>query len=148
MEVKCCKGTQQRGTRNQIANQRNQWSKCQHPLHHRKKQKNPRKKSSTSFFFIDYPKVLTVWITTNWKIVKEMGIPDHLTCLLRNLYAGYKAVKQLEQTWKNELAPNGKGVHEGCILWPCLFNLCRVHSVRCWAGWSTSWNQACWERYQ
>ena len=38
--------------------------------------------------------------TKHWKIVKEMGIPDHLTCLLRNLYAGYKAVKQLEQTWK------------------------------------------------
>ena len=38
--------------------------------------------------FIDYAKALTVWITINWKILKEMGIPDHLTCLLRNLYAG------------------------------------------------------------
>jgi len=37
------------------------------------------------------PKPLTVWITINWKILKEMGIPDHLTCLLRNLYAGHEA---------------------------------------------------------
>ena len=40
------------------------------------------------YFFIDYIKALTVWITTNWKILQEMGIPDCLTCLLRNLYAG------------------------------------------------------------
>ena len=43
------------------------------------------------FCFIDYTKALTVWITTNWKILKEMGIPDHVTCLLRNLYAGQEA---------------------------------------------------------
>ena len=43
------------------------------------------------FCFIDYAKVLTVWITTNWKTLKEMGIPDHLTCLLRTLYAGQEA---------------------------------------------------------
>ena len=43
------------------------------------------------FCFIDYTKALTVWITTNWKILKKMGIPDHLTCLLRNLYAGQEA---------------------------------------------------------
>ena len=41
--------------------------------------------------FIDYSKPLTVWITTNWKVLKEMEIPDHLTCLLRNLYAGQEA---------------------------------------------------------
>ena len=40
------------------------------------------------YFFIDYIKALTVWITTNWKILQEMGILDHLTCLLRNLHAG------------------------------------------------------------
>ena len=40
------------------------------------------------FCFIDYAKPLTVWVTTNWKILKEMGIPNHLTCLLRNMYAG------------------------------------------------------------
>ena len=43
------------------------------------------------FCFIDYAKALTVWITINWKILREMGIPDHLTCLLRNLYAGQEA---------------------------------------------------------
>ena len=46
---------------------------------------------SIYFCFIDYAKPLTVWITINWKILKEMGIPDHLTCLLRNLYAGQEA---------------------------------------------------------
>ena len=46
---------------------------------------------SIYFCLIDYAKALTVWITTNWKILKEMGIPDHLTCLLRNLYAGQEA---------------------------------------------------------
>ena len=52
------------------------------------------------FCFIDYPKPLTVWITTNWKIVKETKIPDHLTCLLRNLYAGQEATVRtyMEQT--------------------------------------------------
>ena len=43
------------------------------------------------FSFINYAKPLTVWITTNWKILEEMEIPDHLTCLLRNLYVGQKA---------------------------------------------------------
>ena len=45
-------------------------------------------------------KPLTVWVTTNWKILKEMGIPDHLTCLLRNLYAGQK--QQLEQDMEQQ----------------------------------------------
>ena len=43
------------------------------------------------FAFLTVPNPLTVWITTNWKILKDMGIPDHLTCLLRNLYAGQEA---------------------------------------------------------
>ena len=43
------------------------------------------------FCFIDYAKAFDLWITTNWKILQEMGIPDHLTCLLRNLYAGQEA---------------------------------------------------------
>ena len=46
--------------------------------------------------FIDYAKALTVWITTNWKILKEIGIPEHLTCLLSNLYAGEDKKQQLE----------------------------------------------------
>ena len=46
---------------------------------------------TSTFAFLTMPKPLTVWITRNWKVLKEMGIPDHLTCLLRNLYAGQEA---------------------------------------------------------
>ena len=57
-----------------------------------------------------------------WKILKEMGIPDHLTYLLRNLYAGQEAtVRTGRET--TDLFQIGKGVHQGCILSPCLFNL-------------------------
>ena len=68
-----------RGTRDQIANIRWIIKKA------REFQKN------IYFCFIDYVKPLTVWITANWKILQEMGKPDHLTCLLRNLYAGQEA---------------------------------------------------------
>ena len=61
----------------------------QHPLDHKKKKKSSRKTSTS--VLLTTPKPLTVWITTNWKIPKEMGIPDHLTCLLRNLYVGQEA---------------------------------------------------------
>ena len=71
---------------------------------------------------------------------KEIGIPDHLTCLLRNLYADQEAtVKTGHRT--TDWFQIGKGVHQGCILSPCLFNLCRVHHEKRWAGRSTSWNQ-------
>ena len=69
-----------RGTRDQIANIR--WII--------KKARDFQKKTSISAL-LTIPKPLTVWITINWKIRKEMGIPDHLTCLLRNLYAGQEA---------------------------------------------------------
>ena len=68
------------------------------------------------------PKPLTVWITTNWKILKEMGIPDHLTCILRNLYASQKATVRTGHG-TTDWFQIGKGVHQGCILSPCLFNL-------------------------
>ena len=65
---------------------------------------------------------LTVWIRTNWKILKEMGIPDHMTCLLRNLYTGQKArVRTGHGT--TDWFQIGKGVRQCCILSPCLFNL-------------------------
>ena len=68
------------------------------------------------------PKPLTMWITINWKILKEMGIPDHLTCLLRNLYTGQKTtVKTGHGT--TDWFQIGKGIHQGCILSLCLFNL-------------------------
>ena len=57
-----------------------------------------------------------------WKILKEMGIPDQLTCLLRNLYAGQEATVRTRHEIINWFQI-GKGVHQGCILSPCLFNL-------------------------
>ena len=53
--------------------------------------KNGSSRKASISALLTMPKPLTVWITTNWKILKEMGIPDHLTCLLRNLYAGQEA---------------------------------------------------------
>ena len=59
-----------------------------------KKQENSRKASTSAL--LTMPKPLTMWITKNWKILKEMGIPDHLTCLLRNLYAGQEAAVRIK----------------------------------------------------
>ena len=67
------------------------------------------------------PKPLTVWIIINWKILKEMGIPDNLTCLLKNLYAGQEATVRTGHG-TTDLFQIGKGVHQGCIFSPCLFN--------------------------
>ena len=63
-----------------------------------------------------------MWITTNWKIPEEMRIPDHLTCILRNLYAGQKTTVKSGHRITGWFQI-GKGVHQGCILSPCLFNL-------------------------
>ena len=68
------------------------------------------------------PKPLTVWIKTNWKILKEMGIPDNLTCLLRNLYVGQEATVRTRHGTTDWLQI-GKAVLQGCIFSPCLFNL-------------------------
>ena len=68
------------------------------------------------------PKPLTVWITTMWKILKEMGIPDHLICLLRNLDAGQEATIRTGHG-TTDWFQMGKGVCQGCILSPRLFNL-------------------------
>ena len=61
-----------------------------------------------------------------WKILKEIGIPDHLTCLLRNLYAGQEATVRTG----HGTVQIGKGVRQGCILSPCLFNLYAVYIMR------------------
>ena len=84
-----------------------------------KKQENSRKTSISAL--LTMPKPLTVWITTNWKILQELGTPDHLTCLPRNLYAGQKATIRTEHG-TTDWFQIGKGVCQGCILSPCLFN--------------------------
>ena len=73
------------------------------------------------FCFTHYAKAF-VWITTNWKILKEMEIPNHLTCLLRNLYAGQVATVRTGHG-TTDWFQIGKGVPQGCILSLCLFNL-------------------------
>ena len=106
-----------RGTRDQIANI--YWII--------KKQESSRK--TTTFALLATPKPLTVWITTNWKIHKEVGIPDHLFCLLRNLYAGQEATVRTGHG-KTDWFQNGKGVGQGCILSLCLFNLYAEYIIR------------------
>ena len=64
-----------------------------------------------------------------WKILKEMGIPYHLTCLLRNLYAGQEATVRTEHG-TTDCFQIGKGVHKGCVLSPCLFNLYAEYIMR------------------
>ena len=85
-----------------------------------KKLESSRKTST--FALLTMPKHLTVWITTNWKILKQMGIPDYLTCLLRNLYAGQEATVRTGHGTTDWFQIR-KGVCQGCILSPCLFNL-------------------------
>ena len=75
------------------------------------------------------PKPVTVWITTHWKILKDMGIPDHLTCLPRNLYTGQEATVRTGHG-TTDWFQIGKGVHQGCILSPYLFNLYAGYIMR------------------
>ena len=92
-----------------------------------KKQENSRKTSISALLTMLKP--LTVWITTNWKILKEMGRPGHLTCLLRNLYAGQEATVRTGHG-TTDWFQIGKGVHQGCILSPCSFNLYAEYIMR------------------
>ena len=81
------------------------------------------------FYFIDYAKAFDcVDHNKLWKILKEMAIADHLTKLLRNLYASQEAT--VKTTWNNRLVQTGKGVHQGCILSACLFNLYAEYIMR------------------
>ena len=85
-----------------------------------KKQESSRKTSISALLTMPKPKFI-VDDNKLWKILQEMGIPDHLTCLLRNLYASQEAtVRAGHET--TEWLQIGKGVHQGCILSPCLFN--------------------------
>ena len=105
-----------RGTRNQIANI------CWITEKARELQKN--------ICFNDYAKAFDcVDHNQLWKILKEMAIPDHLTCLLRNLYAGKEATARTRHETTN-WPKIGKGVHQGCILSPCLFILYAEYIMR------------------
>ena len=97
-----------RGTRGQIAN-----------IHWIIKRSREFQKTSISAL-LTMPKPLTVWVTINWKILQEMGILDHLTCLLR--YAGQEATVTTGHG-TTDWFQIGKGVGQGCVLSPCLFNL-------------------------
>ena len=82
------------------------------------------------FYFIDYTKAFNcVDHNKLWKILKEMGIPDHLTCLLRNLYAGQEATVRTGHGTTHWFQIR-KGVHQGCRLSPCLFNLYAEYIMR------------------
>ena len=106
------------GTRDQIANIRWLIKKA------REFQKN------IYFCFIDYAKTFG-YVDHNilWKILKEMGIPNHLTCLLRNLYAGHEATVRTGHGATHWFQID-KGVHQGCMLSPCLFNLYAEYIMR------------------
>ena len=79
--------------------------------------------------FIDYTKTFDcVDHNKLWKILQETGIPDHLTCLLRNLYAGQEATVRTGHGTMDWFQI-GKGVHQGCILLPCLFNFCAEYII-------------------
>ena len=107
-----------RGTRDQIANI------CWIIERAREFQKN------VYFCFIDYAKAFDcVDHKKLWKILKEMGIPDHLTCLLRNLYAGQEAIVRTGHGTTDWFQIE-KGERQGCILSPCLFNLYAEYIIR------------------
>ena len=98
--------------------------------------------------FIDYTKAFDcVDHNKLWKILKEMGIPDHLPCLLRNLHAGQKATVRSGHGTTDWFQMR-KEVCQGCILSPSLFNLYAEYIMRNWTGRSSSWNQDCREKYQ
>ena len=82
------------------------------------------------FCFIDYTKAFDcVDHNKLWKALREMGIPGHLTCLLRNLYVGQEAIVRTQYRTTDWFKIE-KGVQEGCLLSPCLFNLCAEHIMR------------------
>ena len=92
-----------------------------------KKQESSRKTSISAL--LTMPKPLTVDHNTLWKILKEMGLPDHMTCLLRNLYAGEEATVRTEHG-TTDWFQTEKGVRQGCVLSPCLFNFYAEYIMR------------------
>ena len=103
-----------------------------------RKQENSRKTSAS----LTTLKSLTVWITTKCRKFLETKIPDHLTCLLRNMYAGPEPTIRTGHGTLDWFKIR-KGVRQGCTLPPSLFHLYAAYNVKCQAGWITSWNQDC-----
>ena len=100
------------------------------------------------FCFIDYAKAFDcVDHKKLWKILKEMGIPDYLTCLLRNLYTGQKATFRTGHGTPDWFQI-GKGVHQGCILSPCLFNLYAEYIMRSTWCWFVNKRIVLWETWK
>ena len=124
-----------RGTRDQIANIR--WTI--------EKAREFQKKTSISVL-LTMPKSLTVWVTINCgKFLKRW---EYLTYLLKNLYAGQEATVRTGHG-TTDWFQIGKGVHQGCILSPCLFNLYAQYIMRnSGLDEAQCWNQDCWEKYQ
>ena len=109
-----------------LERQRNQRSNCQHASDHRKSERVQEKHLlllywlAKAFDYVDHNKL--------WKILQEMGMPDHLPCLLRNLYAGQEATVRTGHG-TTDWFQIGKGIRQGCILSPCLFNLNAEYSM-------------------
>ena len=106
-----------RGTRDQIATSAGS----------SKKQESSRKTSTSALLTL--PKPLTVWITTNWQILKAMGIPDHVICLFRNLYAGQEATVRTGHG-TTDWFQIAKEIRQSCILSACLCNLYAEYIMR------------------
>ena len=101
-----------------------------------KKQDSSRKTPISAL--LTMPKPLTLWVTINcWKFLKELGIPDHLTCLLRNLYASQEATVRTGHV-KTDWFQIGKGICQGFILLPCLFTFIQ----------SISWENLGWKKHK
>ena len=122
-----------------------QWN-CQHLLDHQKEREFQK---NIYFCFIDCAKAFDcVYHSKLWKILKEMGIADHLSCLLRNLYVGQEATVRTGHG-TTDWFQIGKGIRQGCMLSPCLFNVYAEYIM-----WNAGLDEAqtgikiCWEKYQ
>ena len=124
-----------RGTRDQIANIR--WIM----------EKARQFQKIIYFCFIDYAKPFACLDHSKLENSERDRIPDHLTCLLRNLYAGQEATFRTGHG-TTDWFQIGKGVRQGCILLPCLFNLCAEYIMRNAGLEETQKNQGCREKYQ
>ena len=110
-----------------------------------KKKESFRKTSISAWLTIQKP--LTVDHNKLLKILQDMGIPDHLTYLLRYLYADQEATVRTGHG-TTDWFQIGKGVRQDYIVTLHIYLICRVHHEKCLAGWSTSWYQVYWEKYQ